>query len=48
MIRWWRAWRWRQDRRAWEVFLLQHGPAGKWAEVRDANTAAGVWKRWPL
>lgn len=48
MIRWWRAWRRRCERRSLEVFLFNHGPVGKWIEVRDANTASGIWKRWPL
>lgn len=48
MIRWWRAWRWRREQRAWEVYLFNYGPLDKWAAVRDANSAAGVWKRWPL
>lgn len=48
MIRIWKAWRRRSELRSFEVYLFNHGPADKWAAVRDANTAAGVWKRWPL
>jgi hypothetical protein len=48
MIRWFRAWRRRCELRAWEVHLFNHGSLDKWQQVRDANSAAGVWKRWPL
>lgn len=48
MIRLWRAWRARCAARDWELFLFHYGPIDKWREVRDANTAAGVWRRWPL
>jgi hypothetical protein len=46
--RWWKSWRERRELRNLEVYLFNHGTISKWIEVRDANTAAGVWKRWPL
>lgn len=48
MREWLRRWRWRRQRRNFEVFLFNYGPHTKWASVRDENTRLGVWKRWPL
>lgn len=48
MRRWWRAWMERREARSLEVFLFNYGPHDKWRQVRDANRAAGVWRRWPL
>lgn len=48
MIKWWRAMRWRHEQRALEFRLFLDGPVDRWMEVRDANRAARVWRRWPL
>jgi hypothetical protein len=48
MKRWWKQWKWARDMRNFEVYVFNFGPIGKWQRVRDLNTLAKVWERYPL
>jgi hypothetical protein len=40
------VWLERRKLRAFEVYVYNYGPYGKWQKVRDENTRDGVWRPW--